>query len=58
MEDFGIAESVISLGLRSDVNELMIMFDVFALPSLFKGLGIVAVESQGNGLCVVCLIQF
>lgn len=50
IEKLGLQNSVILLGQRADVNELMSMFDVFILPSLFEGLGIVAVEAQANGL--------
>lgn len=40
------------LGIRHDVNELMIASDVLILPSLFEGLGIVAIEAQAAGLPV------
>ena len=40
------------LGIRFDVNELMIASDVLILPSLFEGLGIVAIEAQAAGLPV------
>lgn len=42
----GLDDSVILLGSRDDVNELMQAFDIFVLPSLFEGLGIVAIEAQ------------
>ncbi|EIJ67825.1 glycosyltransferase [Pasteurella bettyae] len=38
------------LGLRHDINELMIAADLLILPSLFEGLPIVAVEAQAAGL--------
>lgn len=41
------------LGNRNDVNKLMQAFDVFLFPSLFEGLGIVAVEAQAAGLPVL-----
>ncbi|WP_420925234.1 glycosyltransferase [Actinobacillus pleuropneumoniae] len=40
------------LGIRHDVNELMIAADCLILPSLFEGLGIVAIEAQAAGLPV------
>ncbi|WGE89328.1 glycosyltransferase [Actinobacillus arthritidis] len=40
------------LGIRHDVNELMIASDCLILPSLFEGLGIVAIEAQAAGLPV------
>ena len=45
---------VLFLGTRSDVPDLFNAFDIFVLPSLFEGLGIVAVEAQANGLdCIL-----
>ena len=38
------------LGYREDVNALYSAFDLFALPSLFEGLGIVLIEAQASGL--------
>ena len=45
--------NVTLLGVRNDVNELMIAADVFILPSLFEGLPIVAVEAQAAGLPIL-----
>lgn len=42
----GISEHVIFTGIRSEVPELMHLFDVFLFPSKLEGLGIVAVEAQ------------
>ena len=45
---------VITLGVRNDVNKIMQAMDVFVFPSLFEGLGIVAIEAQAAGLpCVL-----
>ena len=42
------------LGIREDVNELLQCADLFFLPSVFEGLGIVAIEAQATGLqCVL-----
>lgn len=50
----GVANSVLFMGRRSNVGELMSAMDMFVLPSLYEGLGIVLVEAQCNGLpCVV-----
>jgi glycosyltransferase EpsF len=38
------------LGVRKDVNELYQTMDLFVLPSIFEGLGIVAIEAQASGL--------
>ena len=48
--ELGIADHVLFLGQRSDVNRLYQAFDVFCLPSLYEGLGMVAVEAQVAGL--------
>lgn len=50
-----LQDKVRFLGIREDVNKLMMMFDVFLFPSLFEGLGIVLVEAQSTGLS--CLIS-
>lgn len=53
-EQLGVADSVLFMGRRSNVGELMSAMDMFVLPSLYEGLGIVLVEAQCNGLpCVV-----
>ena len=50
----GIENSVIFLGVKRNVEEYFQAMDVFILPSLFEGLGIVAVEAQCSGLkCLV-----
>ena len=41
------------LGQRSDVHELYQAFDVFLLPSLYEGLGVVLIEAQCAGCCCV-----
>lgn len=42
------------LGVRLDVNELMMAFDSFCMPSLYEGLPVTFVEAQTSGLpCVV-----
>ena len=49
----GIAEQVMFLGARDDVNELYQAMDVFLLPSLYEGLSVVTVEAQCAGLPVM-----
>lgn len=46
----GIQDRVFFAGVRSDVNRILQAMDVFVLPSLYEGLGIVAVEAQAAGL--------
>ena len=46
--------SVLLLGTRNDIPELLQAADVFAFPSLFEGFGISMVEAQAAGLpCVM-----
>lgn len=46
----GLDNSVKFLGQRSDVNELYQAMDIFVLPSLYEGLGMVLIEAQTSGL--------
>lgn len=46
----GLADNVLFLGIRSDISQLMMMMDVFCLPSKYEGFPIVAVEAQAAGL--------
>ena len=42
--------SVKMLGVRDDIPDILSASDVFILPSLYEGFGIVAIEAQKNGL--------
>ena len=53
-EVLGILDGVIFTGVRSDVPELLCAMDLFIFPSVYEGLGIVAVEAQASGLKVLC----
>ena len=48
-----LEDYVVMLGNRNDVNNIMQVLDILLLPSLFEGLGIVAVEAQSSGLPVI-----
>lgn len=51
---YGIEDSVMFLGKRSDIPQILQAMDLFLLPSLFEGLPIVLVEAQAAGLkCLV-----
>ncbi len=50
IERLNLADSVRLLGYRADAERLYSLFDAFALPSRFEGLGIVLVEAQLSGL--------
>ncbi|MDO5131607.1 MAG: glycosyltransferase family 1 protein [Eubacteriales bacterium] len=49
----GILPQVRFLGVRSDVDRLLNVLDVFVLPSFYEGLPVVLVEAQANGLPAV-----
>jgi glycosyltransferase involved in cell wall biosynthesis len=55
VKSLGLEDRVIFAGLRDDVADLMQAMDVFVFPSLYEGLGIVAIEAQAAGL--PCLIS-
>lgn len=48
-----LTDKVIFLGVRNDVANLYNVMDVFVLPSLYEGFGLVALEAQENGLPVI-----
>lgn len=49
-----LQDAVRFLGMQTDVPQLLNAMDLFLLPSLWEGLGIVAVEAQASGLPCVC----
>lgn len=48
-----LENNVIFAGSRDNVYDFMQMFDIFLFPSLYEGLGIVAIEAQATGLPVI-----
>lgn len=50
----GLSGCVHFLGNRKDMNRIYQAMDVFVFPSLFEGLGIVAIEAQAAGVPIVC----
>lgn len=50
IDNYDLNEYVLFLDKRDDINNLLSMFDLFLLPSLYEGLGIVLLEAQANGL--------
>lgn len=53
VEAFGLSDFVIFTGVRNDIPNLLMAMDLFFFPSLYEGLGIVAVEAQASGCPVV-----
>jgi len=53
VERLGLADSVRFLGVRDDVQRLLMGMDLFLLPSLYEGLPVVGIEAQACGLPVV-----
>lgn len=54
VENKELTESVQFLGNRKDMNRVYQALDVFVFPSLFEGLGIVAIEAQAAGVPIIC----
>lgn len=50
VKENNIIDAVIFSDNISNVNEFMCSMDIFVLPSLYEGLGIVLIEAQANGL--------
>lgn len=50
INELGLQGKVILVGSRNDAYKFYSAFDVFILPSLHEGLGIVAIEAQASGL--------
>lgn len=54
IDELHLKEKVYLLGNRNDMYRIYQAMDVLIFPSLFEGLGIVAVEAQAAGIPVVC----
>lgn len=50
---YGLSRDVRIEGFRKDLNKCYSALDLFAFPSIYEGLGMVAVEAQVNGLNVI-----
>ncbi|MCB0372549.1 MAG: glycosyltransferase family 1 protein [Muricauda sp.] len=49
----GLGKSVVFMGVRKDVNQLLQAFDVFLFPSTNEGLPVTLIESQAAGLKIL-----
>ena len=67
IKEYGLEKSVIFLGERSDVPQLLHYFDIMLFPSLYEGVPLVPIEAQAASLktiisdCItdeVCMTQF
>ena len=54
VSNLNLNDKVNFLGVRSDVADLYNVMDLFVLPSFYEGLPVVGVESQANGLPILC----
>lgn len=54
VKQLGLTDSVRFIGDSDCVPDYLQAMDVFVFPSLFEGLGIVAIEAQATGLPTVC----
>ena len=50
INEFQLNDKVIMVSPQKDIERYYSMFDKFILPSMFEGLGMVAIEAQINGL--------
>lgn len=53
--DYSLTDNILFLGARKDVNKILTIFDVFILPSVYEGFGIVNIEAQALG--IPCLVS-
>lgn len=54
IDNYNLKNNVIILKNRDDVSSIMSASDIFIFPSVYEGLGIVAIESQASGLLTLC----
>ena len=52
VKKYDLEDSVINLGIRNDVPQLMSAMDIFLFPSLFEGLPLVLIEAQASNLLI------
>lgn len=53
IKEYNLTDSVLLLGFRSDVNDIVQTFDVLVMPSFFEGLPVTSIEAQAVGVpCV------
>ena len=55
IEDYHLEDSIILLGSRNDVYNLLQMADYYLMPSTYEGLSVAAIEAQTSG--IECLLS-
>lgn len=50
----GLNENVLMLGVRNDIPRVLQVLNVFILPSKFEGLPVIGVETQAAGVPMLC----
>ena len=50
VEELQLSDKVMLMGVQSNPEEFLQMFDIFAFPSLFEGFGIALIEAQCTGV--------
>lgn len=53
VHELNLDDSVIFMGSRNNIHELMQMMDVFVFPSHYEGLPVTLVEAQSSGLPII-----
>lgn len=53
-EQLGIHDSVMFLGVRSDICDILSAMDILLLSSRFEGLALIMIEAQANGIPAIC----
>ena len=53
-KELGLEKNILFLGIRKDISNILNCCDLFILPSIYEGLGLVMLEAQASGLpCLV-----
>lgn len=54
VKELGLENNILFLGIRKDISNILNCCDLFILPSIYEGLGLVMLEAQASGLhCLV-----
>ena len=53
VKKLGLSDAIIFVGISDSIPAFMSAMDIFVLPSLFEGFGLVCVEAQASGLSVL-----